>query len=192
MNNNFKYDEKIHRYFFNDQELPSVTQIVSNICNPFQPGNEWHLHRGSMIHLAINIFLSKKLNEESVDPRIRGYLESAKKAIKELNIHPVLIEAPLYHSLLLFAGTPDLLTDSNTLIDWKSGGHTETSEPQLGGYASLLEASNYPVKKAYEITLDEKRYKIFEYKPHHCKSIFHAMLTIFNWKIKRRVNGKAE
>ena len=179
---NFKFNEKEHVYSLNDKPLPSVTQIVSNVLNTPMFANEWYLKRGSMIHLAIKLFLNNKLDENSVDPRIQGYFMSAKSAIKDLKIQPALIETHLYHKLLLFAGTPDLLTSEKILIDWKSGSQQPHSIFQLGGYISLLETVNYPVKKAYEIVLSEKNYKIFEYKPRYSKNLFLAAHSIYSWK----------
>ena len=140
-----------------------------------------------MNHRAIELYLNNTLKEESVDPRIRPYLESAKKAIKDLNIKPLLIEPHLYHPSLLFAGTPDLLTTKNILIDWKTGSHMPQTELQLGGYTLLLEAEKQVVKEAYEIVLSEKSYKLFPFKPHRSRGLFAAALSIYSWRKRKNV-----
>ena len=140
-----------------------------------------------MNHRAIELYLNNTLKEESVDPRIRPYLESAKKAIKDLNIKPLLIEPHLNHPSLLFAGTPDLLTTKKILIDWKTGSHMPQTIFQAGGYISLLEENKYKVKQVYEIVLGEKGYKLYEYKPHRSRGLFAAALSIYGWRKKKNV-----
>lgn len=185
MADNFRYDEKEHIYYNGDKRLPSVTEIVGNVCGGLQYAEEWHLHRGSMVHKAIQLYLQEKLNEASIDPRIRSCVESAKRAIKELSIQPVLIEFPMYHKILWYAGTPDLLTDKGILIDWKSSKMKE-SIIQAGGYVALLENNGYLVKKCYEIILENDRYIVNEFKPARSKGLFFAALSIYGW---RRKNG---
>jgi hypothetical protein len=184
MAENFKFDPINHEYFSGERKLPSVTDIVGDVYGNPNYATEWHMNRGSQIHRCISLFLNKKLNEDTVDGRIRGYFESAKRAIKELKIMPPwIIEKPFYHPTLFFAGTPDLYS-SGLLIDWKTGTHRRESEIQIGGYIALLEEQTEHPKKAYEIVLEEKRYRIFEYKPQRSKGLFLATLSIFKWKQK--------
>lgn len=181
----FRFDEATHSYFSAGRRIPSVTKIVGSICGGPQFATAWHMHKGSMLHKAIALYLGERLDEKTVDERILRQLNSAKRAIAELQIRPTLIEFPLYHKTLGFAGTPDLLTDKGWLIDFKSG-HVPEVQIQAGGYVVLLEANKYPVKKALEIVLEDNRYVIYEHKIARCKGLFLAALSLYQW----RANGK--
>ena len=163
-----------------DRRLPSVTQVVHDVSGSEHFAEPWHLQRGSMIHRAVTLYLGERLDESTVDPRIRGRVNSAIRAIKELNIQPTLIEFRMKHKLYGFAGTPDLLA-GNTLIDWKSSKMKETG-PQMGGYVLLLEAHGYKVKTCLEIILEDDRYIIHEHKTAPNRAIFLAALTVYKWK----------
>jgi len=180
-----RFDPEKHIYTLGDRRLPSVTEIVNSVCGVEHYADEWYLHRGSMIHRCIALYLAEKLDEKTVDERIRGRLEMAKKAIKELQIEPYLIERPLFHKVLQFAGTPDLYTSDKILIDFKSS-YQKNTAIQMGGYVKLLEANKYIVKECYEIVLEDDRYIIGEHKSSRYKGLFLACLSIYNW----RNNGK--
>lgn len=173
-------DTKTHIYTIGKKQIPSVSQIVQAIVGIEVFGSDWHLQRGTALHRAIALYLKGTLNEKSVDTHIKDALESGKKAVKELGLKPTLIEPSLYHPILNFAGTPDLLSDT-TLIDWKSS-HSNTTEIQLGGYVFLLEKNKMKVKKCMEIVIDENGYKLTEYGIERCKNLFLSALNLYNWK----------
>ena len=182
---NFSFNEKDHTYWLGNRQLPGVTKIVGNVLGSPNYATEWHLNRGTQTHKCISLYLRQKLDESSVDPRIRNRFNQAKKAIQELKIQPLLAEVPMAHRLLSFGGTPDLLTNEGVLIDWKNSSMAN-SQPQGGGYIVLLENEGHKVKKYFEIVLEDKRYVLNEYKPARCKGLFLACLTIYQFK----KNGK--
>ncbi len=191
MADNFKFDPIKHEYFLGERKLPSVTDIVGDVCGNPQYATEFHLQRGSMVHKAVALYLEgieKGLNRRvEVDDRIKGKLAAAKKAIKELSLEPpYLIEQKMFHPLYLFGGTSDVLPKNGILTDWKSS-HSAATEIQEGGYIVLHEQYKNPVKRAFEVVLSEDgRYKLYEYKVARCKRLFLAALTIYQW----RHNGK--
>lgn len=181
----FVYDGQKHLYLLGSRTLPSVTQIVSSAYGIQHYADDFYLHKGSMLHKAISLLLQGVLDESSVDDRIKGKLEGAKKAVKELSLVPKVIETPMYHKVLMCAGTPDMLTKDYILVDWKSSASPLTSPPQLGGYAEILESNGFKVKTCYEITLsDAGTYKAEPYEIRRCKRLFNAGLTVFNHKQK--------
>jgi hypothetical protein len=187
MTDNFKFDPINHEYFSGTRKLPSVTDIVGDVCGNPQYANEFHLQRGSMVHKAVALYLQGRLDEKSVDERIRGKVEAAKKAIKELSLEPpYLIEQKMFHPIYLFGGTSDVLSRNAILTDWKSS-HSAATEIQEGGYVVLHEQYKNPVKRAFEVVLSEEgTYKLYEYKVARCKRLFLAAYTIYQW----RRNGK--
>ena len=184
MENKLNFEKETHIYTVNNKTIPSVSKIVNEVVGLHYIADEWYLQRGNAIHKALALYIKGKLNENSIDERIQAYVENGKKAIKDLHLIPTLIETPLYHKTLNFAGTPDLLSDT-ILIDWKTN-HSDNSEIQLGGYILLLEDNKMNVKKAYEISLEGQTYSLVEYKVSRCKSLFISVLNIYNWKKERR------
>ena len=181
----FYFEEDKHEYWLGNRKLPPVTHIVGNVLGSPNFATEWHLNRGTQTHKCISLYLRQQLDESSIDPRIQNRFNQAKKAIRELGIQPLLVELPMVHKILGFAGTPDLLTAEGILIDWKNSSMAN-SQPQGGGYIILLENQGYKVKKYYEIVLSDKKYILNEYKPARCKGLFLACLTIYQFK----KNGK--
>lgn len=178
------FDPIKHEYFFGEKKLPSVTDIVGDICGTPQYATELDMQKGSMVHKALAMYLRGNLH--SVEARIQGKVEAGKKAIKELSLVDfTFLEKKIYHPLYQFAGTPDVIV-GDRLIDWKSG-HYPSVEPQFGGYVLLLETQKHKIKNCLEIVLsDDGTYKVTEYKPARCKGLFLACMTIFQW----RKNGK--
>ncbi len=182
--NDLRFDAEKHEYLVGGERVPSVTEIVGAVVGGPQWATEWHLARGSALHEAIALYMRGRLDESSVDERIKGRLEAAKLAIETWSLlDGARIEEPLAHPVLKFAGTPDLFTASGILVDWKSS-HRDDSEIQMGGYLSLIEANKQgPVKKCLEITLNENgTYTPETYSPARCRGLFSAALSIYQWR----------
>lgn len=176
------FEHENHIYRWNGAIVPCVSDIVNNVTDDvFYGVTDWHLQRGRMVHLAIKLFLQGRLDEKTVDERIRGRVEAAKTAIKELSLKkPYLIETPLYHDIYNFAGTPDLLA-GRVLADWKSM-HKDSAEIQVGGYQELLTKNKHKVNEVIEITLgDNGKYKVYPYRTKRIKRLFLACLTMSNF-----------
>lgn len=181
-NDTFLFEPAEHRYTVHGKRLPSVTEIVGDVVRTPVYATEWHMDRGAKIHRAIALYLKGTLDEASIDVRIRGRVEAAKKAIRELGIVPKFLETPQFHPTLQYAGTPDVFTTSHILVDWKSS-HSPATEIQLGGYALLLDSHHEHTKKCVEIVLNEDgRYTLTAYKPDRCSRLFIATLTIYQWQ----------
>jgi len=176
-----KFDSKNHIYTRNGTRIPNVTGIISSVIPRDFNATEWQMHRGSMVHQAMALYLQGRLDEKTVDERIRGKVEAGKRAVKELSLKPpYVIEKPMSHSIYNYAGKPDVLAGT-ILVDWKSS-HDDSTEVQAGGYYLLLEGYGYKVKKIYEIVLnDNEKYKIYEYKPKRSKRLFLSCLTMYNF-----------
>jgi len=179
----FRFDSATHSYLLGERKLPSVTEIVMSVYGSSYIASEFHLNKGSMVHRAVALYLQGILDETTIDERIAGKLQAAKTAIKELGIKPALIETPMYHKILLYGGTLDVLPVDGILTDWKSGHSALATPPQLGGYAELLENNGMSVKKGREIVLsDTGSYKVYEYDIRHCRRLWMAGYTVFGHK----------
>jgi len=180
-----QFNEKKHIYTRNGIKIPNVTGIISSVIPRDFNATEWQMNRGTAVHRAMALFMQGRLNEKSVDERIRGKVEAGKRAVKELSLNPpYIIEQELYHPLYNYAGKPDVLAH-RTLVDWKSSSDKIT-EIQMGGYYLLFDSNGYKVKKLLEIVLsDNGKYKVTEFKIPRSKRLFLSCLTMHNFLTKK-------
>jgi len=172
-------DKQTHQYTLDGTPLPSVTQIVTSVVGS-PNADDYYLQRGRVLHKAIALALTGRLDRSTVDPRIAGRLAQAEKAVAELAISNPIVEVMLAHPLYKYAGTADLYADG-LLVDWKSS-DDRRAEIQVGGYVLLLEADKKPVKRCAAIVLDDDRYTVHWYKPPRASRLFLAALTLYAWK----------
>ena len=157
---------------------------MSSVCGTSVVGSEWHLNRGRAVHKAIALHLLGRLDESSVDPRIVGKVNGAKKCIREhgLTLGACPPETPDYHPLYLFAGTPDFLSANGVLVEFKSS-HARETEVQLGFQVLLFEQHGIKVKKCMEVVLnDDGGYTPSFFKPARCKGLALAAYTLHAWR----------
>jgi hypothetical protein len=190
MTTGFRFEEKGHKYYIGKARMASVTEIVSEVCGAMGYASEWHLNRGTQVHKAISLYVQGRLNEASVDERIKGKVEAAKRVISTFGLAPVnLVEQALYDVPLFLAGTLDYFSESAVLVDWKSS-HSAQTEVQAGGYVVLLDRSGYQPKACAEAVLfDDGSYTWTSYKPDKCRKLFLAAYTIYRWRESNRKGG---
>lgn len=140
-----------HEYFKNGISYASVTKTISEIgfMPSYQPADlDFYLARGSAIHKATELYDLGTLDEESIDPRISGYLESWKK----LNKHylPGQIEIRLCDEIYLYAGTLD-----RPDIDLKSGVPAKWHRIQAGAYWGLKKLAGLGAEPMSAVYLQE-------------------------------------
>ncbi len=130
-----------HKYSKNGVLLDGVTSIIA--MEGGSPGLEWidpwYLERGSMVHIATALYDLGTLDEETIDDRIRGYLDSWKRyrETQKFNYAPQHIEVMLADILYGYAGTLDRLP----LLDIKCGVYKKADLAQLGAYYGLCAAN---------------------------------------------------
>lgn len=153
-----RFDDVAHEYWLGDRRLPNVTSVLQ--AENFTPSHEWvdpwYLERGAAIHRATELYDKGVLDEGSVDPRIRGYVESYKKF---LHTPYAGIELRLCDPIAGYAGTLDRLTVDGVLIDIKSGTAQAWHVFQLGGYFGLCKGGSggvvTPIVQAHSLLLQK-------------------------------------
>lgn len=181
------FDPEAHVYRVDGIVYPSVTQIVSRVIPRAHYANEWHLHKGEMVHKSAALLLRGRLDWESVDARIMGRVKAVEKCASENGFAASLIEERFFHPTLKYAGTIDALTYRTELIDWKCSDSFH-SIPQLGGYCILLEAAGYNVKRCFSVELnDDETYRISEHKPNRCRALFTACYSLYGFLVENKV-----
>ncbi|MBU1067583.1 hypothetical protein KKE60_07325 [Patescibacteria group bacterium] len=188
---NLNLDEKTHIYTLDNKRLISVTQALA-ILNDRWKVDPFYLERGSLIDLACEYYDIGELDEDSVDPQIKGYFEGYKKFIIETKfkvVYPKPREGQikLYHPEYFYAGKPDVIGILNgdlDLIDRKSGAKAIVNQLQGAAYWELCRVNNIPIKKVFDLYLkDDGNYSLVEVEnPKLLLRIFLAALTLTRFK----------
>ena len=150
----FEFREEDHSYWLDGQRLPSVTEIL----RPLKDFSAVPSHilqaacdYGTAVHKMVEIYIEGDLHEEALDPGLVGPLRAFKGWQQEHShlVNPV-VERPMCHPRLGFAGTPDLIYDGIVVVDLKTRpADRNTDSLQCAAYQELWEA-NGGLKGKYE------------------------------------------
>ncbi len=146
----FEFREHDHTYWLDGERLPGVSNIISPLVDySMVPKDtlEYKAELGTEFHRAIHLYLNNELDLASLDEALVKPMEGFKKWLtgkpeeEELiytNCELGIMEKPVYHESLKYAGTPDLVT-SNCIYDWKLRPYNPISDPlQMAGYEHLV------------------------------------------------------
>lgn len=120
------FSEAKHIYLLDGQEIPSVTTVMGLLsAQEYGSVDERTLenaaHRGTAVHNAIENWI--KFGLEDIDPDFHGYFDGFLEWWKRDNPEPIGSEIRIYHKLLRYAGTVDMVAEIEgkvTLIDFKT------------------------------------------------------------------------
>lgn len=149
------FDPVEHRYRVNGRALPSVTQVLKacgisrdwSDINPDVLENKRAI--GQAAHMAAHYYDEGSLRPESVDDRVTPYLQAWIDFRAMTGFVPALLETPLHHPGLWFAGALDRAgcfskftsCDPRDLyvVDIKTGDPTDAgAQWQTAAYSELL------------------------------------------------------
>jgi len=182
-----------HTYSVGAVTLPSVTTLINGALVNYAgiPAAVLAHARdmGRAVHLATKLHDDGDLDEASLDPRIRPYLDAYLRFVAETDFKTHQSEQPLYHPKLLYAGTPDragMLDGALIVLDLKKMlVLSNWIGVQLAAYAELLRVNGCQVKKRYALSLrNDGTYRLREFKSVDDWPCFLALLAIVNWKEK--------
>ena len=148
----FIFNEELHRYTLDGEVLPSVTTVINNGLHTYAAVPKELLERaarfGTSMHLAIKLYLADDLDEDSLDPPLKGCLDGFKRWVDdyrdEYHIDFSNVEVPGYHKRLKYAGTPDIEMEE-AVIDLKSRPISMLTDPiQLTAYDHMTGGGNRP------------------------------------------------
>lgn len=157
------FDSKLHRYFLDGREIPSVSEIMKPLTEMYyqkipEKIIEKARIRGSAIHESIeNYILFNSINEE-----YRQYVEMFIQFMNEEQLQVVRNEFMLTDGN--YAGTIDLLLKTKygdlILVDMKATSkiNTELLELQLAGYDDLLKHNGYNTIGSYVLHFKKDGY----------------------------------
>ena len=132
-----------HQYFAEKNgrrwALPGVSFLLEQKFGKNAFFRPHHAHRGSMVHRACSLDDQGVLDEKTVAPELRGYLDAWRLFKQEKAVQVLDLEFICFDTTLGYAGTADRLiawsrSNRPCVVDIKSGGKAETHWLQLGAY----------------------------------------------------------
>lgn len=148
------FDEVPHLYKLNGSPVPSVTTIMEPLSRSEYRGVskstlETAADKGTAVHNAIENFL--KFEIEDIDPDYKGYFDAFVDWHKAHDIVVLGSECRVYHKIMRYAGTIDLIAVIDgkvTLVDFKTTYKLleKNCSVQLEAYAKALESHGVAIE----------------------------------------------
>lgn len=131
--------------FYHDAEKRPYVR-VSTVLKEFgfidgQHFDEDSRLRGTAVHKAIEFRFKGTLNEKTLDPQLRGWVDAVDSFMAENKFVPKYLEAAVLSPLYRFAGRLDAFGDMNgepAIIDIKSGSAGKATDLQTAAYAHCM------------------------------------------------------
>lgn len=110
------FDAKTHVYSIDGHVIPNISRVIADV-DPY-PRDLWAAMEkkrplGQAAHRACELDDLQKLDEDSVHPVIRSYLDAWRSFRRDKGFVPMQIEQRLYSRVHFFAGTPDRIGHLN-------------------------------------------------------------------------------
>lgn len=188
-------DEATHTYWVGKKKFDSVTKILQDLglARNYQGISSFYAERGKAVHRACELIDKGTLDNASLDPRVRPYVEGYRKFIRESGYQPQFWELPLYHPALGFAGTVDKLGSLNGrfgILDIKTSRSLDPAvELQLCAYAVLWIESHPDSPPAFKYALqltDDGGYKLHTKYSEASIELWLSAITVYRWKQTHR------
>ena len=111
MTKRLTFEEAAHVYQFDGKAVPSVTQAMKPITKLWTSGDqlEWARQQGKAIHAMVEYDCKGTLDVETLPDWLKPFYADWRKFITETGFQLIASEPKLYHEVLRYAGTPDLI-----------------------------------------------------------------------------------
>jgi hypothetical protein len=117
--------DSAHRYFAGERELLGCTRMLTDAG---YIDKTWFTDeaclRGQFVHEAILLDMQGDLEDETLDPQLRPYVDAARAFRQDASLRVVLAEEPLADLTIGIGGKPDVVGyafSKAVILDWKSG-----------------------------------------------------------------------
>lgn len=109
-----EFDPEMHIYRIDGHAVPSVSDILAHVTADYYAGVDPQLmreaaERGTATHLAVQLLNEGTLDESTVDPAVKPYLDAYRVFRAQTGFIPDYAEIRLGHERMRFAGTPDMI-----------------------------------------------------------------------------------
>lgn len=188
-----------HIYELDGVKIPSVSEILyplgddieEDLENVFEAAAE----RGTILHKVIELLL---LGETEVEypSQYESYVDAIRLFLSEHTITPIAIEKPVYHTTMLYGGTPDLLCEFDnfiSILDYKFVAQVQKTKvkAQTNGYAKIYYDEGVDIEKLYVVQfLPDGNYRLYPIKVDDTE--FDLCYDIYQLKNKKHPRGRIE
>lgn len=194
------FDPEAHAYTFEGRPLPAVTRVLRILETRSAPQEllDFAAARGIAVHEACELDDRDDLDEASVDPLIRPYLEGWRMFKEDAGYQAIEIELAVANGRYGYAGRIDriaLVNGKPAVLDIKTGSQLPLSAgPQLAAYqeayAWLVEAAlvkrpaDLPRRRYVVWLRGDGRYNLVRYDSPEDWGVFRSALSIWQWMEK--------
>lgn len=189
---NLTFDAGPHIYRLDGREIPSVTTIMKPLSDAKYgsiPSNvlEKAADRGTAVHQAIEDYI--KYGFADIDSEYHGYLNAFEKWNEEYHPSFITSEMFVYHPLMQYAGTLDILaeiTGQTYLIDTKTTSEIieKSCRIQLEAYNQALSAHGIHIDGKAILNLRNDgsfEFRIFNLKDAEAWRIFGSLKNVYDY-----------
>ncbi len=193
----FTFDPVAHIYRINGVAFPSLTQIIKPLIDYSMVSEEMlalAAERGSAAHLATEYADQDMLDEDTLDPRLTGYLQAWRQFRIDKAAKPVVIERQLAHVLLGYCCTLDrIMTFGNSqsleLVEIKTTSQLlpATGVQLVGQELAWIANGGQKPKGRHAVQLRaDGTYRFKTYSDPDELPTFMACLALRRWNAKKR------
>ena len=187
-----EFDEDKHIYKLNGSAIPSVTTVMKPLSNAEYSGISENVlnkaaEKGTAVHNAAENWA--KFQIDDIEPEYRGYFDAFLSWWKATNPEMVGSEIKLYHKIMRYAGTADLVAwidGKLTLVDYKTTSKLIEMNcgVQLEAYAKALASHGIEIqeKRAVQLKRDRKFVEMkFPASDARRWTVFGALKTVYDY-----------
>ena len=184
-----EFNEALHEYRVGGILTPSVSQILkaNGLMENFRH-SETALNNGTAIHRALELHDLGKLDESSLDPRLKKCIDLWEKFKREIGVAVIIGIEERVHFGVLYAGTIDrrvsLMNGHKAIIDFKSGNPQRWAGLQTAPYALAADLEHHKDYERFCAKVHWDNDRIY-YTPHNDSTDFNtfmAMATVYHYK----------
>lgn len=191
-----KFRAEDHTYWLDGVEIPSVTTILKDvgIVNYSAMPNatsEMALHRGSMVHLACQLYDEHDIDESTLDPILKPYLAAWKRFISESGFVIEEIEQRGYNPKWGYVGCLDRkgkLNGMPMVIDLKTSISPKWVRMQLAAYVEFVKFPTVVGRMAVELHADETYKAVPLSAKDHARDFNDFLCCLRIYRLKRETN----
>jgi hypothetical protein len=193
-----EFDERTHIYKLDGLRIPSVTQVMRPLSGAYYGGIDDSIltaaaKRGTGVHQAIENWL--KFGFDDAPEEHRGYFDAFRLWVDEQKPKIIATEGRVYHRVLRYAGTADLICESGgtlLLVDIKTTAQIIDMlvRVQLEAYAKAFESHGIKFGAKAVVHLGKSgEYSVRNFIGHDNEAwdVFCSLLTVENYLKK---NGR--
>jgi hypothetical protein len=191
------FDEASHTYHFDGQLVPGVTSILAPLTDfgfvapeILQAAQAF----GKAVHKACELDDLGTLDGSSLDPALEPYLCGWQKFSEENEVDWAMIEAPVFHPKMRYAGTLDRfgkVKGDPAVVDIKSSAVLYPAVgPQLAAYKNAITGVP-PLTKRIAVQLKaDGTYTAKTYTEPTDWPLFCSLLTVRQWCAQHNITPK--